>query len=134
MTALPLLLKALSRAMLEWPVFRTTITPNAETNTKPSLTLRSGADISVALSTPTGLYSPTIQSVDRLSAYEIMGELRRLQNLGRQVPSGLTIKEMPKSGGTITVSNVGAIGKGGAYSSLSQWNIHSILYNSMMND
>lgn len=67
----------------------------------------------MALSTPTGLYSPTIQSVDKLNAYEIMGELKRLQNLGRQVPSGLTTKEMPRAGGTLTVSNVGAIGKGG---------------------
>lgn len=103
--------------MLEWPVFRSTITSGtanmAESGSKPTLTLRSNADISVALSTPTGLYSPTIQSVDKLNAYEIMGELKRLQNLGRQVPSGLTTKEMPKAGGTLTVSNVGAIGKGG---------------------
>lgn len=113
LTFLPLLLKALSRAMLEWPIFRTTITPGTEHSNKPTLSLRPNADISVALSTPTGLYSPTIQGVDKLSAYAIMGELKRLQYLGRQVPSGLTLKEMPKGGGTVTVSNVGAIGKGG---------------------
>ena len=48
-----------------------------------------------------------------MNAYEIMAELKRLQTLGRQTPNGLTMKEMPKSGGTITVSNVGAVGKGG---------------------
>jgi len=47
-----------------------------------------------------------------MNAYEIIGELKRLQHLGRQVPSGLTVREMPKAGGTVTVSNVGAIGKG----------------------
>lgn len=113
LTFLPLLVKALSRAMLEWPVFRTTITPGTEQSNKPTLSLRPSSDISIALSTPSGLYSPTIQVVDQMSAYEIMGELRRLQQLGRQVPSGLTVKEMPKAGGTVTVSNVGAIGKGG---------------------
>jgi len=112
LTFLPILLKTLSRAMLEWPVFRTSIAPGVTLSSKPSLTLRPNADISLALSTPTGLYSPTLQSVNTMSAYEIMGEIRRLQGLGRQVPSGLTIKEMPKQGGTVTVSNVGAIGKG----------------------
>jgi len=50
--------------------------------------------------------------VDLRSAYEISGEIRRLSELGRRVPSGLTANEMPKSGGTVSVSNVGAIGKG----------------------
>lgn len=38
--------------------------------------------------------------------------LKHLSHLGRQVPNGLTPAEMPKRGGTITVSNVGAIGDG----------------------
>ncbi|KXN82168.1 Lipoamide acyltransferase [Leucoagaricus sp. SymC.cos] len=38
--------------------------------------------------------------------------LKHLQHLGQQTPCGLTPKEMPKRGGTITVSNVGSIGKG----------------------
>lgn len=115
LTVLPLLMKTLSRAMLEWPVFRTSITPSSASsgNSKPTLTLRPHADISLALSTTSGLYTPTIQRVDTMNAYEIMAELKRLQTLGRQTPNGLTMKEMPKSGGTITVSNVGAVGKGG---------------------
>lgn len=51
-------------------------------------------------------------SVNTLSAYEIAGEIRRLGELGRRVPTGLTAKEMPKRGGTVSVSNIGAIGKG----------------------
>ena len=126
LTILPLLIKALSRAMMEWPLFRTSLNPPRTGTTltsstptsspeKPTLTLRPHADISLALSTPTGLYTPTITAVDLTSAYEIAGEIRRLSDLGRRVPSGLTAKEMPKSGGTVSVSNVGAIGKGGEF-------------------
>ncbi|KAG8880354.1 hypothetical protein FRB97_000891 [Tulasnella sp. 331] len=115
MTVLPLLLKALSRAMQEWPLFRSSISqtnPDASPSDKPSLIIRPNSDMAIALSTPTGLYTPTIQSVNNKTAYEIMGELRRLSSLGRTVPNGLTLKEMPRKGATITVSNVGAIGKG----------------------
>jgi 2-oxoisovalerate dehydrogenase E2 component (dihydrolipoyl transacylase) len=110
LTLLPLLLKALSKAMMEWPVFRSSI---ASSTPKPTVSIRSQANICIALSTPSGLYSPTIQHVDAMSAFEIMGELRRLSNLGRRTPNhGLGPRELPKNGGTITVSNVGAIGKG----------------------
>ena len=50
--------------------------------------------------------------MDQKNPYEIMGELRRLQELGRRVPCGYTPTELPKRGATVTVSNVGAIGKG----------------------
>jgi 2-oxoisovalerate dehydrogenase E2 component (dihydrolipoyl transacylase) len=112
MTMLPILLKTLSKAMMEWPIFRSSITPTTSPESKPSVTLRPQADISIALSTPTGLYTPTLQNVDSFSAFEIMGRLRRLSNLGRQIPLGLGPKDMPKRGGTLTVSNVGAIGQG----------------------
>ncbi|KAJ7591476.1 2-oxoacid dehydrogenases acyltransferase-domain-containing protein [Mycena floridula] len=99
LTYLPILLKALSKAMLEWPLFRSSITPIAQTSptTKPTLTIRPHADISIALSTPYRFLS---------------SKLRHLSYLGRQNPSGLTVAEMPKRGGTLTVSNVGAIGAG----------------------
>ncbi|KAG9050976.1 hypothetical protein FS837_000639 [Tulasnella sp. UAMH 9824] len=114
LTYLPLLVKALARAMQEWPLFRASIAPRSENDTaaKPNLVIRPHADIAIALSTPTGLYTPTIQRADTLSAYELMGALRRFSALGRTIPHGLTPKEMPKKGATITVSNVGAIGKG----------------------
>lgn len=111
LTFLPLLLKALSRAMQEWPLFRSNINfPQA--NQKPSLTIRPHSDIAIALSTPSGLYTPVLESVDTKTTYQLMGELRRLQSLGRTVPHGLTVKDMPRRGATITVSNVGAIGQG----------------------
>ncbi|KAI0056492.1 CoA-dependent acyltransferase [Artomyces pyxidatus] len=111
LTYLPFLLKTLSKSMLEWPLFRSSITP-APDAPKPTLTLRPHADINIALSTPTGLYTPTLKHVDTHSVYGLASTLKHLSHLGRQVPSGLTPAELPKRGGTVTVSNVGAIGAG----------------------
>jgi len=113
LTYLPILLKMLSRAMLEWPLLRSSITPSsAEGTGKPTLTVRPHADISIALSTPTGLYSPTLQQADTSSVYSLAARLKHLSHLGRQTPCALTPVELPKRGGTVTVSNVGAIGAG----------------------
>lgn len=112
LTILPLLLKALSRAMQEWPIFRSSLNTRSNEEERPSLTVRPHSDIAIAVSTSTGLYTPVIQAVDTKNPYEIMGELRRFQSLGRQSPAGFSFKEMPKRGATISVSNVGAIGKG----------------------
>jgi len=99
--------------MMEWPLLRSSITPSAPGSTsKPTLTIRPHADISIALSTPTGLYTPTIQNANGRSVYSLASKLKHLSALGRQVPSGLGVNEMPKRGGTVTVSNVGAIGAG----------------------
>jgi 2-oxoisovalerate dehydrogenase E2 component (dihydrolipoyl transacylase) len=101
--------------MLEWPLFRSSITPlsaDAALTTKPTLTVRPHADISVALSTPTGLYTPTLQHVEASSIYALSARLKHISHLGKQTPCGLTPAEMPKRGGTISVSNVGSIGAG----------------------
>ncbi|KAJ3564187.1 hypothetical protein NP233_g8450 [Leucocoprinus birnbaumii] len=112
LTFLPLLLKSLSLAMMEWPLFRSSITPDIQEKAKPTVTIRPVADIALALSTPTGLYTPTLTGINANSVYDIQSKLKNLQQLGRQIPCGLTPKEMPRRGGTITVSNVGSIGKG----------------------
>ena len=98
--------------MIEWPLFRSSITPSSSDTSKPTLTIRPQADISIALSTHTGLYTPTLQSVNTQSIYSLSAQLKHLSHLGRQTPCALTSKEMPKRGGTLTVSNVGAIGAG----------------------
>ncbi|PIL30795.1 hypothetical protein GSI_06963 [Ganoderma sinense ZZ0214-1] len=110
LTYLPILLKTLAKAMHEWPLFRASIASDAAGAGKPTMTLRSHADISIALSTPTGLYTPTIQVVDGQSVYALASQLKHISHLGRQVPCALTPKEMPKRGGTISVSNVGGVG------------------------
>ncbi|KZO92050.1 CoA-dependent acyltransferase [Calocera viscosa TUFC12733] len=116
LTFLPLLLKALAGAMLEWPLFRSTLQPSSgaaggESAARPSLLVRPHADISLALSTPTGLYTPTLFSVDTLSPYALAGRIARLTRLGRQVPSALSPPDFGR-GGTLAVSNIGALGSG----------------------
>ncbi|KAJ6619314.1 2-oxoacid dehydrogenases acyltransferase-domain-containing protein [Mycena sp. CBHHK59/15] len=105
LTYLPFLLKTLAAAMMEWPLFRSSITPVLENNAKPkpTLTLRPHADIALALSTPTGLYAPVLRAADTRSVYELGGEVERVKRLGRRVP--------PR-GATLTVSNIGAAGGG----------------------
>ena len=113
LTYLPFLIKTLSLAMQDWPLFRSSITPLEITQSaKPSLTVRPQADINIALSTPTGLYTPTLQRVNTQSVYSLASQLAHLAALGRRTPCGLSPAEMPKRGGTITVSNVGAVGRG----------------------
>ncbi|KDQ51358.1 hypothetical protein JAAARDRAFT_185131 [Jaapia argillacea MUCL 33604] len=114
LTYLPIFLKTLSKAMMEWPLFRASITPSSARSvaSKPTLTIRPNADIALALSTPTGLYTPLLPSTNNQSIYSIASSISHLSHLARQTPCGLTTSHMPKRGGTITVSNVGAIGKG----------------------
>ncbi|KZT61862.1 CoA-dependent acyltransferase, partial [Calocera cornea HHB12733] len=126
LTYLPLLMKGLAGAMMEWPLFRSTMSlppasPGAGADAaaaaagsgRPQLIVRPHADISLALSTPTGLYTPTIPAVDLLSPYALAGRIARLSRLGRQVPSALSPAEFNHGrGGTLAVSNVGAIGAG----------------------
>jgi hypothetical protein len=78
----PILLKSLSLAMMDWPSFRGSITFELLENARPALTIRAGADIALALSTPTGLYTPMLTSVNGNSVYDIQTRLRNLQHLG----------------------------------------------------
>jgi 2-oxoisovalerate dehydrogenase E2 component (dihydrolipoyl transacylase) len=113
LTYLPILLKTLSKAMMEWPIFRASLTPaSSNSGDKPTLNLRPHTDISLALSTPTGLYTPTLARVDEVPIYALASQIAHLAYLGRQVPCRLTMNEMPKRGGTISVSNIGAVGRG----------------------
>ncbi|KAF5342732.1 hypothetical protein D9758_015917 [Tetrapyrgos nigripes] len=112
LTYLPFLLKTLSQTMMERPIFRLSIRPHA--------------DIALALSTPTGLYSPVLKSVERHSVYSIAGEVKRISELVRGQTSRLTKEDFdgtptssgedgktrPRKSATLTVSNVGAIGHG----------------------
>ncbi|KAF9806705.1 hypothetical protein IEO21_08580 [Rhodonia placenta] len=110
LTFLPILMKTLSKAMAEWPLFRSSIVPSSLPSGKPAMGIRPHADISIALSTPTGLYTPTVQRVDTHSVYALASQLKHLAYLGRQSPCALTPAEMPKQGGTISLSNVGGVG------------------------
>ncbi|GEM11291.1 2-oxoisovalerate dehydrogenase E2 component [Rhodotorula toruloides] len=116
-TLLPLLLKALSLAMSEHPIFTCTLSPPPSAgpaSTDPSLVRRPTHDISVALSNPSpagGLFTPVLRSVDSSSVFDLASRLAHLQSL---LPSsGNGAPKFPpeyQGAGTLTLSNIGVIG------------------------
>lgn len=67
---------------------------------------RDYVDISVAVSTPTGLVVPVLRNPDKMSFAEIEKEIARL---GKKARDGtITLEEM--TGGTFTISNGGVYG------------------------
>ncbi|KAJ7268538.1 2-oxoacid dehydrogenases acyltransferase-domain-containing protein [Mycena rebaudengoi] len=118
LTYLPFLLKSLAHAMMDWPLFRASIAPapspsNSSTpkSTSRHLTIRPHADIALALSTPSGLYTPVLRAVDTCTPYALASQIAELAALGRAVPPALTPKHLA-GGATLTVSNVGSAGRG----------------------
>ncbi|XP_073106561.1 lipoamide acyltransferase component of branched-chain alpha-keto acid dehydrogenase complex, mitochondrial-like [Elaeis guineensis] len=78
---------------------------------KPSLLLQliicvGCHNVGVAMATPNGLVVPNIKKVQSLSILEITKELSRLQ----QMASNNKLNSEDITGGTITISNIGAIG------------------------
>lgn len=98
---LPLLIKACSQALIEFPQL------NAHVNTDCSvLTHRAAHNIGIAIDTPRGLIVPNVKNVQLLSIAQIATELQRLSQLASQ--GKLTRSDL--SGGTFTLSNIGSIG------------------------
>ena len=103
-TLLPFLVKALSHALREFPALNSRL--DFEGDTPRALLHKGSHNVGIAMDTPTGLVVPVVKGVDRRSAFEVALELDRLRLLaqeGRIPPEDL-------EGGTITVSNIGAIG------------------------
>lgn len=63
-------------------------------------------DISIAISTPTGLVVPPVHNVESLNFAEIEGEIKHLAKKARE--GNLTLEEM--QGGTFTITNGGVFG------------------------
>jgi 2-oxoisovalerate dehydrogenase E2 component (dihydrolipoyl transacylase) len=100
-TFLPTLIKSLSNALKAFPLINSSF--NEETH---EVTLKGAHNIGIAMATPNGLVVPTIKKVQDLSIMEITKELSRLQQ--QAVANKLSPEDI--SGGTITLSNIGAIG------------------------
>ncbi|KAK4755565.1 hypothetical protein SAY87_009322 [Trapa incisa] len=100
-TFLPLLIKSLSMALSKYPMMNSCFNEKSM-----EVILKGSHNIGIAMATPNGLVVPTIKNVQSLSILEITKELMRLQK------SALDNKLTPDdiSGGTITLSNIGAIG------------------------
>ena len=112
-TLLPLLVKALSTAMHEHPLFSCTLSSSSSPSSEPSLLRRPSHDISVAVSSPSpsgGLYTPVLRSIDSVSVFSVASNLTHLQSF--LTPTS-TIPKFPsqyQGAGSIALSNIGAIG------------------------
>jgi 2-oxoisovalerate dehydrogenase E2 component (dihydrolipoyl transacylase) len=98
---LPLVLKALSLSLEDFPVLNSSVSKD-----ETSLTYHGDHNIGVAMDTPRGLLVPSIKQVQHKSVFEIAAELKELQTIGAAGKLG----EAHLTGGTITVSNMGSIG------------------------
>lgn len=101
LTHLPFLIKSLSMALKKYPVMNSTV-DEAVTE----IQVRASHNIGVAMATSHGLAVPNIKNVQRLSVLQIATELSRLIQLANT--NSLSTDDI--TGGTITVSNFGAIG------------------------
>jgi 2-oxoisovalerate dehydrogenase E2 component (dihydrolipoyl transacylase) len=100
-TMMPLFIKAMSLAIKQFPVL------NSRANDEfTELTYLADHNIGMAVDGKTGLLVPNIKGVQSLSILDVAQEVSRLTEAAR---SG-KISPADLSGGTITLSNVGAIG------------------------
>ncbi|GAA5881497.1 hypothetical protein JCM8547_006319, partial [Rhodosporidiobolus lusitaniae] len=117
-TLLPLLLKALSLALAEHPLFLCTLPPPStscsSSDDAPTLTRRSSHDLSIALSSPSpsgGLFTPVLRSVESSSVFSLASQISYLQSFLSSSSSGAPKFPPEHQGaGSITLSNVGVVG------------------------
>lgn len=98
---MPVILKAASLGLTQFPILNATFDPVNET-----ITYKADHNIGVAMDTPQGLLVPNIKKVNQMSILEIAQELNRLQELGSRGKLG----EADLKNGTFSLSNIGSIG------------------------
>ncbi|KAI4345394.1 hypothetical protein L6164_012522 [Bauhinia variegata] len=100
-TFLPILIKSLSMALIKYPLVNSCFQEGSL-----EVILKGSHNIGIAMATSYGLVVPNIKNVQSLSILEITKELSRLQQLASE--NKLNPEDI--CGGTITLSNIGAIG------------------------
>lgn len=98
---MPFFIKAMSLAMLEYPVLNSRLSNDAT-----ELTYLSSHNIAMAVDSKLGLLVPSIKDVQRLSLKEVAIEVNRLVDSAREGK----LSNADLSGGSISISNIGAIG------------------------
>ena len=108
LTYLPFILKAVSLSLQSFPLLNACLSTSS--GAAPNLTYRHHHNIGVAIDAPSGLLVPNIKDVAAHTVSSIataLADLSSRARAGRLDPADL-------SGGTISVSNIGALG-GGSY-------------------
>lgn len=98
---MPIIVKATSMALLKYPVLNSSIDEKFE-----NVIYKSSHNICLAIDTPGGLVVPNIKNCEQKNIWEIAADLNRLQEAGKKQQ----IRPEDLSGGTFTLSNIGAIG------------------------
>ncbi|TVQ68961.1 MAG: dihydrolipoyllysine-residue acetyltransferase [Oceanospirillales bacterium] len=101
LSLMPLFIKALSLALQQHPLLNSRVNEDCT-----EIIYQEDHNIGFAVDTPSGLLVPNIKGVQHLNLMEITAELNELIDAARE--GKLTSQQM--KGGTITLSNIGAIG------------------------
>jgi pyruvate/2-oxoglutarate dehydrogenase complex dihydrolipoamide acyltransferase (E2) component len=101
LTALAFQVKALARALREFPRFNASLTPEGKT-----LTLKDYVHIGIAVDTAHGLMVPVIRDADRKGLWQIAAEITNLASRAQARKVGPD--EM--GGASMSISNLGGIG------------------------
>jgi pyruvate dehydrogenase E2 component (dihydrolipoamide acetyltransferase) len=101
MTPLIFLMKAVVKAMQEYPNFNSSLGANGE-----NLIMKKYFHIGIAVDTPRGLVVPVVRDVDRKGLFELAAELGEISVRARD--GKLTPTDM--QGGCFTISSLGGIG------------------------
>ena len=101
LTLMSFFIKALSLALKKFPIVNSHMTEAGD-----EILQHRAHNIGMAVDSPAGLLVPNIKGVNHLSLQAIASEVRRLTDAGR---AG-RLSPADLSGGTITISNIGAIG------------------------
>ncbi|TKR59792.1 hypothetical protein L596_029414 [Steinernema carpocapsae] len=101
MTYMPMFIKAASLALAKFPSLNASADANFE-----NIIHKARHNICIAMDTPGGLVVPNIKNCEQRNLWEIAEELNRLHEAGKR--QRLSREDL--TGGTFTLSNVGAIG------------------------
>lgn len=101
LTALAFHVKALARALREFPRFNASLTPDGNT-----LILKDYVHIGIAVDTAHGLMVPVIRDADRKGIWQISREISDLASRAQ----GRKVKPHEMGGASMTISNLGGIG------------------------
>ncbi len=100
-TPLVFIMKACASALLAYPQFNSSLTPDGE-----SIVMKKYVHIGIAVDTPNGLVVPVVRDVDKKGVNELSRELMEISKKARD--GKLTAKDM--QGGCFTISSLGGIG------------------------
>ena len=105
LSALPIIMKAISRAFLLHPKLNSHLDTTSDPK-KPHLIFKASHHFGIAVDTPHGLLVPVVRDVEKHSVLSLAGEIHRLSESAQA--GRLTPAEFKDA--TFTISNIGSIG------------------------